>query len=826
MTGSRVTPAAPAPRLSVVALTRGPERLAERALRAALGQLASETELLVAGDAAAIRRARRQLDALDSAPAQVRFVETDSAKPGAARNAAVRAARAAHVLLADGGETMTPGYAVSIVDHVADMARVALVLPVRRTDDATSAWMPVAARDAVAGPWSFGSSLVLARTAFDRLGGFDDALPEFVEWEWLLRAVAAGEEVLSAPAGARRASDDDVPLRESLRSERHLPAVRQIVGRHHAFFSRRASEAVASRERLIADLRVREAHLRAERAQAEAELGAARGVLAGLSNDLAVYGRRTLEFEDLRRTAPISRNWGLDRGMPIDRHYIHAFMGRHAGDVRGDVLEMLDAELTTSYGRERVRRSDILDIDPGNHRATVVADLRSTAHMPENAYDCFILTQTIHLIDDMASVLANAHRALKPGGVLLMTLPCASMVAVEYGPRGDHWRVTEAGARALTERAFEASSVEVRGYGNVLTTTAFLYGLGCDDLAPRELEEHDPAYPMLITVRARKADAPAVVAWSEGRPSAVLLYHRVASLPRDVHRLAVTPEAFRSQLATLTHDWQVVPLGDLAPAAASGHLRAGRVALTFDDGYLDNLDVVLPILEEFAAPATFFLTTAALGRPQRYWWDVLEAAVLDNPEIGDELSLEIEGRTRAFPVHDAAARRATHDTLYGMIKARGPASRDALVDQLAALVPAGRFDPMARPLLLDEVRRAARHPLVDVGAHTVHHLSLSTASPDDLFRDVFESRSALERAIGVPVRHFAYPYGDLSPAAVRTVEAAGFDAAVTCEERLLRRREHPLRVPRLATCEESGASLGSRLSAMAGATPGPSNWTA
>ena len=150
-----------------------------------------------------------------------------------------------------------------------------------------------------------------------------------------------------------------------------------------------------------------------------------------------------------------------------------------------------------------------------------------------------------------------------------------------------------------------------------------------------------------------------------------------------------------------------------------------------------------------------------------------------------------------------------------MIQRRGPASRDAVVDQLTALVPAEQFDPMARPLMLDEVRRVARHPLIDVGAHTVHHLALSSASPDDLFRDVFESRTALERVIGRRVSHFAYPYGDVSPAVVRTVEAAGFDAAVTCEERTLRRREHPLRVPRVATCEERGSSLGSRLAALA-----------
>lgn len=802
-------------RLSVVALTRGPERLAERALCTALGQAAPDVELLVVGDTASLERARQFVDALGTPPL-VRWIESHSSKPGATRNAGVRTARAAHVLLTDGGEALPPGYGAAIVERVASLPRVATTVPVRPVGHSRPAWTSVSAPDAVAGPWNFGSSLVLARAAFDRLGGFDERLREFAEWEWLLRAISAGEDVLAAPAGESRQADDDVPLRESLRSERHLPAIRDIVGRHHAFFARHRRHAVAAREQFVTSLRAREAQVRRERAQVEADLGASLHTLSGLSADLAVYGRRTLEFEDLRRTAPISRNWGLDRGMPIDRRYIHTFMGRHAADVQGDVLEMLDAELTTSYGRDRVRRSDILDIDPGNHRATVIADLRSAEQMPAQAYDCVILTQTIHVIDDMAAVLANVHRALKPGGVLLMTLPSASMVAVEYGPRGDHWRVTEAGARALTERAFEPSSIEVRAYGNVLATTAFLYGLGCDDLEPHELETHDPAYPTLITVRARKAAASPPVAMAASRPSAVLLYHRVASLRRDVHRLAVTPAAFRSQLETLTREWRIVPLADLARPAASGPAPEACVALTFDDGYLDNLDVVLPILEEFSAPATFFLTTAGLRQPRHYWWDVLEAAVLDNPALGDELTLSIDGQPQRFAANDAAARRATHDTLYGVMQRCGPVARDAVVDQLARLVSPERFDPMARPLMLDEVRRVARHPLIEVGAHTVHHLALSSASPDDLFRDVFDSRSALERAIETRVSCFAYPYGDLSPAVVRTVEAAGFDAAVTCDERAVRRHEHPLRVPRIATHEEHGSSLSARLAALAG----------
>jgi len=111
------------PQLSVLALARGPERLAEHALRAALGQLTPGVELVVAGDPNALRRARQLVDALNTAPAQVRWVESDSPKPGVVRNAAVRAARAPYLLLADGGEAMAPGYAASIVERLAGMLR-------------------------------------------------------------------------------------------------------------------------------------------------------------------------------------------------------------------------------------------------------------------------------------------------------------------------------------------------------------------------------------------------------------------------------------------------------------------------------------------------------------------------------------------------------------------------------------------------------------------------------------------------------------------------------------------------------------------------------
>ena len=483
----------------------------------------------------------------------------------------------------------------------------------------------------------------------------------------------------------------------------------------------------------------------------------------------------------------MSRYWGSERGVPIDRHYIHAFLKEHGDDVRGQVLEMLDADLTTAYGGDRVQRSDVLDIDPGNTRATVIADLRVAEQLPEGVYDCFILTQTLHLIDDMPAALKTARRVLKPGGVLLVTLPCASMVATEYGSRGDHWRVTEAGARALFEREFDAADLSIRARGNLLATTAFLHGLCCEDLDPEEFAVDDPAYPLLITVRAQK---PAVAARTS-RPAAskpaaaVLLFHRVADVTHDIHGLAVSPAAFRSQMEQLRESWQVLPLRELAAAAANGEPPDRAVALTFDDGYLDNLETAAPILAELGLPATFFLTTETRSGCRRFWWDVLEDAL--------------------------ASDRAAHDEWYVRFQRSAPVVRDDMLAQLARQTGVPLVSKAGRPMTFEEMARLRAFPLIDIGAHSVHHLSLAQLSADECHREVFESRSALERLTGRPVTSFAYPFGATAPDALAAVTAAGFDDAVTCEIRGLRPREHRLRIPRLATREESGAELIARL---------------
>ena len=122
------------------------------------------------------------------------------------------------------------------------------------------------------------------------------------------------------------------------------------------------------------------------------------------------------------------------------------------------MLEVQEADYTRRFGGSAVERSDVVDLAESNAGATVITDLRAAANIPDATYDCVILTQTLHVIAPMTEAVAECHRILKPGGVLLVTLPCVSRVCLEYGRDGDFWRVTPAGARQLFERGLRRAS--------------------------------------------------------------------------------------------------------------------------------------------------------------------------------------------------------------------------------------------------------------------------------------------------------------------------------------------------------------------------------
>jgi SAM-dependent methyltransferase len=205
-----------------------------------------------------------------------------------------------------------------------------------------------------------------------------------------------------------------------------------------------------------------------------------------------------------RRVTPIDPNWGFERGTPIDRVYVERFIGAHAADIRGRVLEIAAPDYTSRFGRG-VERVDILMASEGNPEATIVGDLTNAPQISDDSFDCAIVTQTLQFVYEVSSALRTVHRILAPGGVLLATVPGLTKISrIEDELYGEWWHFTGRSVRRLAEEAFGPGNVDVATYGNVLAASGFLYGLASSDLKAEELDAHDPLYEVVIGLRAVK----------------------------------------------------------------------------------------------------------------------------------------------------------------------------------------------------------------------------------------------------------------------------------------------------------------------------------
>lgn len=212
----------------------------------------------------------------------------------------------------------------------------------------------------------------------------------------------------------------------------------------------------------------------------------------------------SVDFGSLRRLTPISREFGFDRGQPIDRYYIESFLEKWRADIRGRVLEVQDDSYTSYFGAGRVTQSDILDVDSSNPRASILADLNDPVSLPANIFDCVILSQTLQLIQRPDNALRAIYRALKPQGVLLATFPGISHMSREDAW---YWRFTARSASDLFAAAFGSSAVRITTFGNVLSSCAFLQGLSAWEVDASELDQTDPLYDLVIGVRAQRSEA-------------------------------------------------------------------------------------------------------------------------------------------------------------------------------------------------------------------------------------------------------------------------------------------------------------------------------
>jgi len=321
---------------------------------------------------------------------------------------------------------------------------------------------------------------------------------------------------------------------------------------------------------------------------------------------------------------------------------------------------------------------------------------------------------------------------------------------------------------------------------------------------------------MIVTGRLRTLAGR--LAGRRGSPGIVLMYHRVASDLVDPWRLCVSPANFAAQLEVLADRFRVVTLRELVATRGSDGARPS-VAITFDDGYADNLHAAAPLLVRLGLPATFFLTSGTLGSDREFWWDELDQLLLQPGELPSHLDVPlgddrrtIETGPAAAPLEDprsAAAAcvpwEAAADTRVGLyysvwksLCALDDVARRAALEELARQVgvTVARRDSH-RTLNRTEARALAALPGVEIGAHSVTHASLPECTPAQQLQQMQQSRRDLESMIDRPVPGFAYPFGDISRRTLRLAESAGFDYACTTEAGCVDRATRPHRIPRI-----------------------------
>lgn len=283
----------------------------------------------------------------------------------------------------------------------------------------------------------------------------------------------------------------------------------------------------------------------------------------------------------------------------------------------------------------------------------------------------------------------------------------------------------------------------------------------------------------------------------------VLGWHNVESTWCFPARPDTGPRGLARQLRILRRVANVVPL-----AAALADLSAGRplppraVAITFDDGYRDNLTLAAPLLRELELPATCFLVPGFLGRTTRAWWEELASAV------ASARAPEIIWEGRAHHLRTPAERDAATRALSDGLKAKDRAAREATVDGLIGLLdPTRNYSVDEHFMDWDEALKLREH--MEIGSHSLHHAILSQESVERQVTDLASARTQLQDQLGVDAPVLAYPNGtaaDYTAETVRAARQAGHTHAVTTRRGLNRVVTPPFEVRRTVMAPERGSS--------------------
>jgi peptidoglycan/xylan/chitin deacetylase (PgdA/CDA1 family) len=314
----------------------------------------------------------------------------------------------------------------------------------------------------------------------------------------------------------------------------------------------------------------------------------------------------------------------------------------------------------------------------------------------------------------------------------------------------------------------------------------------------------------------------------------VLMYHRIAERESDVWELAVSAYRFEQHLKILKKMRNVVPLQELANSVSSRRLLKNSIAITFDDGYIDNFKVAKPLLEKYGIPATFFITSGYIENETEFWWDELEHIILFTERLPPVFSMVIKENAIVFELkkeiylteeilHRQSLWKACTEApptlraklFYKLWEQLKPLPYPELSHYLEMIRKWADVPSLVRPdfrtVTAMELKELASGKLFTIGAHTLTHPALAYHSADFQKKELNENRKFLQELTGQNVGLLAYPYGNYNEDTLQTASDAGFSAAFTTEEGTIKSRSYRYKLGRFQVKNLTGTEFNDQL---------------
>lgn len=309
----------------------------------------------------------------------------------------------------------------------------------------------------------------------------------------------------------------------------------------------------------------------------------------------------------------------------------------------------------------------------------------------------------------------------------------------------------------------------------------------------------------------------------------VLMYHRINTPTTDPWSLSVSPKNFEQQLQFLINNYSIITTHELARQLDSGKIKNRSVALTFDDGYLDNYIVAKPLLEKYSVPATFFITDSYITNKQSFWWDELEYIIVHADTLPSVFSITFKGKSIHFDLeNEVVLTDKLQSKQAGYTYNKQPTSRTRLYFKLWEL-----FSPLLREeqiqllklirewagfteqdtktegaMSAQQLKQLSNHPLFTIGGHTKTHPSLSDHSEEVQDKEITENWLYLENLLNTQIDNFAYPSGNFNSSTLKLLKKNNFTAAFTTNAKPVNENTPFYEIPRFQVKNWPGGKLG------------------